>query len=138
MYQVPMSVWNAIAKSQPLGRPWATLFRMTPEELPQGIALLVDAPAEAAGADNRTVLAYRLVAPLLVENEAISAYLEETRQPNMRACLPELTSVNEAVTLASMEYRLTPSQQRKLTQLLRAAMSGQSASRPSDALTASR
>lgn len=138
MYQVPMSVWNAIAKSQPLSQPWATLFRMTPEELPQGIARLVDAPAEAAGADNRTVLAYRLVAPLLVENEAISAYLEETRQPNMRACLPEVTSVNEAVILASMEYELTRSQQRKLTQLLQQAMRDSTAKPPSAEPIASR
>ena len=122
MQQAPMAVWNAIAASQPLSEPWATLFRLTPQELPAALDRLVDKPAEQAGADNRTVLAYRLVAPLLVETEAISAYLEESQQSMLRMSLPELTSVNEAVTLASMEYRLTPYQQRKLTQLLKAAM----------------
>lgn len=122
MQQVPMRVWNQIAMSQPLGQPWATLFRLEPEELPARLAELVDKPLAQLGADNRVTLAYRLVAPLLMETEAISSYLEETQQQTLRASLPELTSVNEAVTLASMEYRLTPFQQRKLTQLLKQAM----------------
>ncbi len=122
MYQVPTAVWNEIAKSQPLSEPWATLFRMAPEELGAGIESLVDVPAEKAGADNRTVLAYRLTAPLLVENEAISNYLLETQNPSLRMSLPELNSVNEAVTLASMEYQLTRSQQAKLQQLLAQAL----------------
>lgn len=122
MYQVPMKVWNEIARSQPLSQPWATLFRLTPEELPAKLEELVDKPLEAAGADNRVMMAYRLVAPLLMETEAISSYLEETQQSMLRASLPELTSVNEAVILASTEYRLTPSQQSKLKQLLKQAM----------------
>ena len=122
MYQVPMKVWNAIARSQPLSQPWATLFRLTPEELPAMLEEMVDKPLEAAGADNRVVLAYRLVAPLLMENEAISSYLMETQQSMMRSCLPELTSLNEAVMMASTEYPLTPSQQSKLSQLLKQAM----------------
>lgn len=122
MQQVPMAVWNQIAMMQPLSQPWATLFRLTPEELPAQLDKLVDKPLEKAGADNRVVLAYRLVTPLLVETEAISSYLEETQQPMLRMSLPEVTSVNEAVTLASMEYPLTPFQQRKLTQLLNQAM----------------
>jgi len=121
MYQAPMQAWNEIAQSQALSQPWATLFRMTPEELPAGLDKLVDQPIEAQGADNRTVLAYRLVAPLLLENVAISDYLGMTNQLNLRASMPELTSVNEAVILASKEYRLTASQQAKLTQLLQQA-----------------
>ena len=124
MHQVPMPVWNEIAKSQPLSQPWATLFRMTPENLPKGLENMVDAPAEAMGADNKTVLAYRLVAPLLQENEAISQFLLEAQRPNLRASLPEVTSVNQAVILASQEYRLTASQQQKLTQLLTKALQG--------------
>ena len=122
MHQVPTVVWNEIAKSQPLSEPWATLFRMKDEELEQGIETLVDKPAEAAGADNRTVLAYRLTAPLLVENEAISSFLQETQQSSLRMSLPEINSVNEAVILASMEYRLTRSQQAKLKELLQQAL----------------
>ena len=124
MYQVPTVVWNEIAKSQALSQPWVTLFRMTQQELPAGLEKLVDAPLEAQGADNKTVLAYRLVAPLLQENEAISDYIMLVDNPSLRASLPELTSVNEAVILASQEYLLNPSQQAKLTQLLTKALQG--------------
>ena len=122
MYHVPMQVWNEIAKGQALSQPWATLFRMTPDQLPRGLEKLVDEPIEALGADNRTVLAYRLVAPLLIENEAISAFVLEDNRPDLRTAMPELISVNEAVSLASLEYRLTPLQQKNLTQLLQAAI----------------
>lgn len=124
MYQVPLTIWNRIAASQALSEPWFTLFRATPEQFPEMLDRLVDQPIEKQGADNRVVLAYRLVAPLLVENEAISAFIEETQQLSLRASLPELTSVNEAVMLASMEYEMTPSQQQKLTELLSQAMTG--------------
>ena len=122
MHQVPTDVWNEIARSQPLSEPWATLFRMSDEELEKGLETLVDKPAEAAGADNRTALAYRLTAPLLVENEAISSFLQETQQTSLRTSLPEVVSVSEAVILASMEYQLTRSQQEKLRQLLERAL----------------
>lgn len=117
-----MAVWNEIAASQPLSQPWFTLFRLTPQELPGSLDRLVDKPLEEAGADNRTVLAYRLVAPLLIESEAISAYIEEFQKYSLRAVLPEILSVSEAVALASLEYRLTPEQERKLTELLDAEL----------------
>lgn len=79
---------------------------------------LVDKVAEDQGANNSTVLAYRLVAPLLQETVAISEYLEETERMDLRAALPEVNSVNEAVILASQEYRLSPSEQTKLRLLL--------------------
>ena len=122
MHQAPTAVWNEIAASQPLSQPWATLFRMDEEQMPQGITQYLDNPAEAMGADNSTVLAYRLTAPLLIESEAISDYIVETQNDMLRASLPELNSVNEAVELATMEYRLNPSQQAKLTELLKAAL----------------
>ena len=121
MYQAPTPVWNEIAASQPLSQPWATLFRMDDDQMPQGVTKYLDNPAEAMGADNQTVLAYRLTAPLLMESEAISAYIVETQNEMLRSSLPELNSVNEAVELATMEYRLNQSQQEKLRQLLKAA-----------------
>ena len=122
MYQVPTSVWNEIAKAQPLSKPWSTLFRLNYEQLTKQLPKLVDEPIEAQGADDSTVLAYRLVAPLLQETEAISAYIEETGNLNLRASLPEINSVNEALILASEEYRLNPSQQSLLRKLLERLM----------------
>lgn len=133
MYQVPMRVWNEIALSQPLSQPWATLFRLEPEELAQGLERMVDKPLESQGVDDRTILAYRLTAPLLVETEAISAYILEGDQGYLRTSLPELNSVNEAVMLASQEYPLSQSQQAKLHQLLTKAL--QSSSGKSDNVT---
>lgn len=118
MFQVPMRVWNEIAESQPLSQPWAELFRLDPEQLQDGLTRLVDGPAERAGLDNRTTLALRLVAPLLMESEAISAYLQETEQLDLRGPLPEVTSLNEALILASTEYGLTRPQQRLLKRQL--------------------
>ena len=96
---------------------------------------MVDKPLEKQGADNRVILAYRLTAPLLVENEAISSYIQESQQSSLRASLPEICSVNEAVTLASQEYPLNTSQQRKLHQLLSQALTSSSANPSSDLLT---
>jgi hypothetical protein len=138
MYQVPMNVWNEIAESQPLGQPWADLFRLTPEALPAALEKAVDVPAAQAGLDNRTILALRLVAPLLMETEAISAYLTETGQPTLRASMPEINSVNEALILASTEYRLSPSQQAKLKAQLLAVMRRSSAKQNSAQPTAQR
>ncbi|MEE9873717.1 MAG: hypothetical protein PBV86_23485 [Delftia lacustris] len=42
----------------------------------------LDKPAEAMGLDDPTTLAFGLVMPLFVENEAISAYIEEMHQPH--------------------------------------------------------
>lgn len=50
----------------------------------------------------------------------------ENRQ-DLRAALPELTTVAEAVSLATMEWRLTPPQQAKLRQLLELGLKATSA-----------
>lgn len=136
MQQVPMSVWNEIARSQPLSQPWATLFRLTPQTLGPQLTKLVDEPAEKMGADNRTLLAYRLVAPLLQESEAISQFILETQSPNLRASLPEVVSIKEALILAAKEYRLMPSQTEKLKQLLLSDSMTPSSAKPKEPLNA--
>lgn len=122
MHQIPMTVWNAIAKGQALSAPWSALFRMSPDELQGGLEALVDQPIRAMGADPQTVLAYRMVAPLLIENVAISAYLATSQDRSLRVSLPELHSVGDAVMYASLEYQLTPEQQAKLKKLLITAL----------------
>ena len=117
MYQTPLPVWNEIARSQALSQPWATLFRLpTLAQLTQALEPL-EKQLEAKGVDAKTVRAYLLTAPLLVENEAISTYLEESNRFSLRSSLPELTTVNEAVILASLEFRLSTSQQARLAKL---------------------
>ena len=131
MYQVPMRVWNEIAQTQPIKHePWATLFRLEPEQLPQALQP-VEADLEAQGADPRTIRAYLLVAPCLLENEAISAYLEQTEQISLRNSLPDLADLSEAVMVASEEFRLNTSQRALLRRLLVRAYRTTSAPQPS-------
>lgn len=117
MYQVPMQVWNAIAASQPLSPKWAELFRQPQQDLPKALEPIY-AELDALKVDNRVQRAFVLVAPLLVENESISAYLEEMNLQHLRAAMPELSSISEAVALASAEFPMTPAQQQKLASLL--------------------
>lgn len=71
-----------------------------------------------AGCGPRVSLAYQLVAPLLLENEAISKFVVDHEAPGLRAALPELLSVEEALNLACQEYRLSALEQRQLKVLL--------------------
>lgn len=114
MYQAPLSIWNEIAKSQALYPQMRELFAATPQTLPALVERHLDAPAKAMGLDAQTTLAFRLVMPLLAESEAISAYIEETHQTQLRSSLPELTTVRECLELAALEFRLSPSQLEKL------------------------
>jgi hypothetical protein len=117
MYQAATVVWNTIAASQPISPVWAPLFRANPAE--QGARLSVlTAQLDKRGLSPAAIRGFLLVAPLLSENEAISAYLEESGRMDLRGALPELTSVNEALILAAMEFRLTPSDQMQLQQAL--------------------
>lgn len=119
MYQVPLQVWNQIAASQPLYPPMRELMLCkSPQELAAMVDKHLDHPAAQAHLDNKTTLAFRLTLPLLLENEAISAYIAETGQQDLRTALPELTNLREALQLAAMEYRLTQSQLVKLHHLL--------------------
>ena len=69
-------------------------------------------------AGQRAASAYATVMPLLLENRAISRFVVKTQRPDLRSALPEITTRNEAVTLASMEFRLTSSEQTALLKLL--------------------
>ena len=110
MHHTPRPIWNDLARSQPLYPQMRELFAATPQTLAVLMEKHVDAPAAAMGLDNRTALAFRLVMPLYVENEAISAYIEETQQAQLRSSLPELTTVKECLVLAAQEFRLNQSQ----------------------------
>ena len=118
MHATPTPIWNEIAKTQQLSTAlWRRLFKLKADPLAAALESL-ETELEAQGADVRTIRGYLLVAPLLQENLAISSWVERTGRTDLRSSLPELTSINEALILASQEYRLSPSQQTKLRQLL--------------------
>lgn len=117
MYQVPMTVWNELAASQPVSPKWGALFRLKQTELPAALDP-VYAHMDSLKADSRVQRAFVLVAPLLVENESISAYLTERNLTSLRAAMPEVTSIPEAIALASSEFPMTKGQQATLGELL--------------------
>ena len=118
MYQTPQPIWNEIASQEQLKTPlWRRMFKLPTAQL-SGAMEDLESRLEQKGADPRVIRAYLLVAPLLDENLAISRYIEATDRTDLRSSLPEICSENEAMILASQEYRLKPSQQTMLRRLL--------------------
>lgn len=118
MYQVPTRIWNEIAQTQDVKhQPWTAIFPMDSEAMLSALNQLENL-LSTQGADARTIRGFLLVAPLLMEHQAIARYLNATNNVTLSAVMPELTSIPEAVDSATSEYRLNPSQQQKLTTLL--------------------
>ena len=118
MYQVPTPVWNEVAATQRLNKPtWAGLFAKTGQDFLPACERVENA-VDKLTRDATVTRAYMLTAPLLHENQAISRYLEATQAQSLRAAMPELTTIPEAVGLATDEFNLLPSQQDKLATLL--------------------
>jgi hypothetical protein len=56
--------------------------------------------------------------PLLTENIAITAYIMATERLELRSCLPEIVSVQEAILVADAEYRFTDDEKDRLAEML--------------------
>lgn len=114
---VATAVWNQIAETQKLRTAWAQkVFALNSEEMQQAEDKEYKALARAVGHD--VAASYQDVKPLLLENEAISRFTQA--QPMYREALPEVTSIAEALILASMERPLSQTQQKLLKMLLAA------------------
>lgn len=114
MHQVAAAIWNAIAKSQELRSPsFKLLMAMTQSEISEALDEQATA-LEKAGAPDSVINAYQQMAPILAEHEAISAYINQTGRFDLRAALPEILNVREAVSLASIDRFLSIEEQRTL------------------------
>lgn len=115
---VAAPIWNQIAKEGNLRTEWARkAFALDPDKM----ASLEDAEYKALlakGVPQPVAMGYLDLKPLLLENVAISRHIQKTQQTSLRTALPEVTTLNEAIMLASMERPLNPSQQMQLRQLL--------------------
>lgn len=119
MHQVPTSVWNEIAATQHLTHPvWRRLLPLEGMRFLEALDELEKRVDEVAR-DARVTRAYCLTAPLLQETRAISRFVEASGAPSLRGALPELTTIHEAVDLATREYSLTRLQRRSLASMLR-------------------
>ena len=118
VYQVAPSVWNAIASSQPLVNPsMQQLWPMPAEEMLSALESQEQTLA-ANGVPDSVITAYIRMAPLLAENEAISAYINATGNTSLRSALPEVLNAPEAVTIATQDQPLSESEQSKLLAML--------------------
>jgi len=104
MEQLPQEIWNEIADTGLLQSKWGKkMFRMNEQEIYPELEKQAKDLIKL-GYNNRTVLSYLTVKPLLLERKAIQVYVET--HPNMIKALPEVLDSHEAVLLMKMEYRL--------------------------------
>ena len=115
MLQVSSAVWNQVAQrgmKSPLG---SALVTLGPADL-RRVYEQERERLEAKGTDPQVAAAYLMVAPLILEREAVADFVAEN--PQYRAALPEVTSLAEALTLAGREYLLNRTQLKQLSRLL--------------------
>lgn len=118
MRQVPASVWNEIAKTQELSNPsMKVLFAMKQNEMDAALEAQSRA-LEKSGTPDSVINAYQVMAPLLAENQAISQYINQTGNSDLRSALPEILNAQEAVSIAALDRPLSNSEQSALLELL--------------------
>lgn len=117
MHQVATPIWNDLATTQPLVSRWAAIMAMDPD---RQLAALeeIEKKLETEGIPATVAQSYLTVMPLLEENRGISEYVQGSRNPNLRAFLPEVATVAEAVDLATREWMLDPIDQARLRSLI--------------------
>ena len=119
---VATPIWNEIAKAQKLRTEWGKkAFNLDQE----GMVNLVNQEYEELqqkGVSTEICKAFLDMKPLLLENVAISLHIQQTDNLHLRQALPEVTTINEAVILASEDQPLTTLQQRQLQKLLQDAL----------------
>lgn len=118
MYQVPAQVWNQIAQQPEIKHQSLKYLMSMPQdemdETLQGQA----SQLEQNGASDSVINAYQTLAPLLAENQAISAYIEKTGNSDLRKALPEVISAPEALAVANQDYQLSEAEQQQLLKML--------------------
>src|SRR5690554_675424 len=118
MFQVPQETWNEIAEQGNLISEWANqMFRKTSDEVLKVLEQQGRKMREK-GYPDIVILAYQQTTPLLLENRAISQYIIQTEQPELRGALPEILSPDEGVYLMTKEHRLNEKERTLLRKLL--------------------
>jgi hypothetical protein len=116
MTQVDATIWNQIASSQPLtSRAAKIAFKLDREQLALQEHYWMTLQ-EDLKTPPRVARCLPTFLPLLIENRAISSFLNQ--HPQYRNALPEVLSPKEAVALATTDYRLTPTEQKSLEKIL--------------------
>jgi hypothetical protein len=118
MLMVPAEVLNGIQATGRMVNPeLSDLFSMSAGALAKRHDELAE-HLQKQGLDRPTALAYLDVMPLLVERRAISAYLNEPGNEELRQALPNLETPGEAAILGTKNRNLRPQQSVNLLQAL--------------------
>jgi hypothetical protein len=116
MIQIAASIWNKIAETQKLESPAAKIaFQLDQEQLAEMERFWMIL-REDIKTPTRVARCLPTFVPLLTEHEAISSFVSQ--HPALRNALPEVLDPHEAVTLATMDYRLAPDEQELLAKVL--------------------
>jgi hypothetical protein len=127
---VATPIWNEIARTQKLRTEWAKrAFAM--DSSAQDELENQEYKELKAKVGHSVAAAFSDLMPLLLENVAISRYIRAQGDLTLRQALPEVTTIAEAVTLASMDRPLSRMEQTSLANLLKAEYSDPSEYEPS-------
>lgn len=118
MYLPPAEFLNQVANSQTLKAGWTRrLFTMNQQQLNEALAQQAKVLL-AGGVLGKVAASYQALAPLLVENKAISRYIEQTGSSDFAKMYPEVVSVDDALLLADLEYELSTMEKQQLAKML--------------------
>jgi hypothetical protein len=116
MHQAAARYWNEIAETQPLKTEWAQQMFPLPQE-DMDLALENEEKRLMRETSNPVLAAaYLKIMPLLWENAAISDYLKEN--PSLKAAIPPIENIAEAIMMARKDFRLTTPELTKLKEML--------------------
>ena len=110
---MPIAVWNQIAPKMQ-NQALAQMFSAKSQE--QADQLIDQWAMKAVGQEPEMQMAFQTVAPLLMENVAISKWTASN--PQWKQALPEVLTVAEAAALAQADYMLSATQTKQLIEQL--------------------
>ncbi|TWI83270.1 hypothetical protein IQ13_1378 [Lacibacter cauensis] len=125
MTYLPQHIWADIAATQELKTDWAKrMFTISEglidEEIDRQAAFF-----SSLGFTNKIVLAFLQFMPLLLEQKAISSYINNKELPELRSVLPEIQDAGEAVLYVKNEHILSDYETKALYCLFKAIENSQ-------------
>lgn len=119
MFQVAPSIWQEIAKRPEMkSQDLRYLFSLEGDEQLQELERRAEL-LQQAGVSPHVVSAYQQFFPLLLEHEAIQAYIRETGSLALMNALPDLETVEETISMARLDVPLNSQEVKQLRHLLR-------------------
>ena len=118
MNPIPQAVWLKVADRRKLRTWWAeVMFNLEDEDEAQAVQESVNKALRSRGVPEMAILAYQTILPLLLEANAIRAFVEDN--PTYLNALPEVLNRREALALARLEWpQMERSEMEALSNLL--------------------